>query len=224
MATNRWNQRFLATTRGQVVAMLRRASQTVNELATALDLTDNAVRLHLSTLERDGLVTQEGVRRGGGKPSYAYGLTPQAQQLFPKPYGTVLDELLGVLSERLPPAALEAAVREVGRRLAAGHQAPPGDLRLRVAHGAALLNDLGGLAEVEDDGNQLWIQGFDCPLAAAAGHVEACRLAETLLTEVIGNSVCERCDRSNPPRCRFAVCPTDGADRVGAVASGAPGG
>jgi predicted ArsR family transcriptional regulator len=203
--TARWDQRFFATTRGQVVAMLRRASRTVNELAAALDLTDNAVRLHLSTLERDGLVVQEGVRRGVGKPSYAYALSPEAEHLFPKPYGPVLDELLHVLAERLPPAELDAALREVGHRLAAGHTAPPGDLRDRVTHGVALLNELGGLAEVEEHNGGFAIQGYSCPLAAAAGHAATCRLAETLLSDVIGAPVCEHCDRADPPRCRFVV-------------------
>jgi predicted ArsR family transcriptional regulator len=210
MVSTRWNQRFFTTTRGQVVAMLRRASRTVNELAEALNLTDNAVRVHLSTLERDGLVVQEGVRRGPGKPSYAYQLTPQAEYLFPKPYGPVLNELLLVLSERLAPDELEAALREVGHRLAAGHAAPGGDLRQRVEHGVALLNELGGLAELKDDGERFAIQGYNCPLAAAAGHAATCRMAETLLSDVIGDSVCERCDRSNAPRCRFEIVPCNG--------------
>ena len=46
-----------------MVQLLRRASRTVEELAQALGLTDNAVRAHLATLERDGLVRQGGLRR-----------------------------------------------------------------------------------------------------------------------------------------------------------------
>ena len=72
---------------------LRRASRTVEELAHTLDLTDNAVRAHLATLERDGLVRQAGLRRGPGKPSYTYDLTPESERLFPKAYGPVLRRL-----------------------------------------------------------------------------------------------------------------------------------
>src|SRR5207253_7380278 len=57
------NQRFLDTTRGRVAALLRCEGRTVEELAQALDLTDNAVRAHLAILERDDLVRQAGVRR-----------------------------------------------------------------------------------------------------------------------------------------------------------------
>ena len=50
------NLRFFTSTRGKIITLLRRASRTVDELAQALDLTDNAVRAQLAALERDGLV------------------------------------------------------------------------------------------------------------------------------------------------------------------------
>ena len=93
------NARFLASTRGQVVILLRQGLATVDELATTLGLTDNAVRAHLAGLERDGLVVQAGVRRGGGKPAYTYAITADAEQLFPKAYGAILSVLLDVLGE-----------------------------------------------------------------------------------------------------------------------------
>src|SRR5215212_4771854 len=102
MAPTRWDERFLASTRGRVVALLRRGRRTVDELAGDLDLTDNAVRAHLAALERDGLIRQTGTRRSGGKPAYAYDLTPDAERLFPKAYGPILCGLLDVLVERLP--------------------------------------------------------------------------------------------------------------------------
>ena len=112
MTLPRWNQRFFSTTRGQVILLLRRASRTVEELAQALGLTDNGVRAHLATLERDGLVRQGAPRRGGGKPASTYGLTTDAERLFPQAYGQVLRGLLGVLSERLSPGELDVALRE----------------------------------------------------------------------------------------------------------------
>src|SRR5215213_8015231 len=120
MSISPGDQRFLASTRGRLVQLLRRAAATVEELARALGLTDNAVRAHLATLERDGLVRPAGVRRGVSKPASAYALTPQAEQLFPKAYGAVLSRFLDVLGERLSPAEVESLAREVGRRMAVG--------------------------------------------------------------------------------------------------------
>src|SRR5688572_1849363 len=102
MARTRWDERFLDSTRGRVATLLRRGRRTVDELAVALGLTDNAVRSHLAALERDGLVRQGAVRRGVGKPAYAYDLTPDAERLFPKAYGPVLRQVIDVLAERVP--------------------------------------------------------------------------------------------------------------------------
>ncbi len=83
MKPTKLDQRFLESTRGRIVRLLRGSSRTVEELATQLELTDNAVRAHLTTLERDGLVRQSGVRRGARKPHFTYSLTPEAEKLFP---------------------------------------------------------------------------------------------------------------------------------------------
>ncbi len=207
MAMTRWDQRFFSTTRGRIVALLRRATRTVDELADVLGLTDNAVRAHLATLERDGLVQQSGLRRGSGKPAYAYDLTPEAERLFPKAYGPILGELLDVLAERLPPAELEELLRAVGRRLAARRAGPPaGGPRARLEAAVQVLGELGGLAELEERDNLYLVAGYSCPLGVVVpDHPEACRLAEALLSELVGQPVTERCERGEQPRCRFEV-------------------
>ena len=204
MAT-RWDQRFFSSTKGQVVALLRREVDTVEALAHALGLTDNAVRAHLSALERDGLVAQSGVRRGIGKPAYTYALTPDAERLFPKAYGALLRLMLDVLAERLPAEMLDDLLRDMGRRLAQGQTAPAGDLRARVEGAVSVLDNLGGLADIEEHADGFVIVGCSCPLAAAVdGHPETCLLAEALLAEVIGAPVRQVCHQ-HPPRCRFEI-------------------
>lgn len=206
MAITRWDERFFASTRGQVVALLRRGRHTVDELAGALGLTDNAVRAHLAALERDDLVRQGELRRGGSRPSFTYELTPAADRLFPKAYGLLLRELLTVVAERLPPEELADALREVGHRLGAGRTPPTGDLRRRVEGAATVLNGLGGLAEIEETADGFLIHGYSCPIAAAVeGTPDACLAAEALLTDVIGVPVRQVCDQGSPPRCRFEI-------------------
>src|SRR5680860_1771117 len=159
----RWDERFFASTRGQVITLLRKETTTVDELAGALNLTGNAVRAHLVGLERDGLVRQGESRRTGGKPSFTYQLTPEAERLFPKAYGALFGQLLSVLEDRLDPDALEEVLREVGHRVAAGQTPATGDLRSRVERAQLLLASLGGLSDiVEVDGGYL-IQGCSCP-------------------------------------------------------------
>jgi DNA-binding MarR family transcriptional regulator len=118
-----WSNRFLSSTRGQVVQLLRRGEATVNELAEALNLTDNAVRSHLSTLERDGLVRQSGKRTATRKPEVLFSLTPEAGQLFPKAYDLLLNQLLHLLESRITQVEKGKLLRDVGLRLA-GVRAP----------------------------------------------------------------------------------------------------
>ena len=206
MATN-WDERFFESTRGQIVTLLRRSRRTVEELARALGLTDNGIRAHLAVLERDGIVRQRGsVRRssGGGKPAYVYGLTEEAEDLFPKAYEPALRRLLEVLSERLGSGESEALLRSVGRRLAEEHSTRADGARLESA--VEVLNELGGLAELEEHDGGYVIRGYSCPLAGVTpDHPEVCRMVETLIAELAGIPVHERCDRGERPRCCFEV-------------------
>jgi predicted ArsR family transcriptional regulator len=212
MASDR-NERFFESTRGQVVTLLRRSDRTVEELARALGLTDNGVRAHLAVLERDGIVRQRGsVRRssGGGKPAYVYELTQEAEELFPKAYEPALRRLLDVLSERLGSEESEALLRSVGLRLAGEYSMRADGAHARLESAVEIFNELGGLAELEERDGAFAIRGYSCPLAGVTPeHPEVCRMAETLITELVGVTVYEHCDRSERPRCRFEVATSD---------------
>src|SRR6185369_2106039 len=115
MKQTKLDKRFFESTRGRIVTLLRGSAKTVNDLSGELTLTDNAVRAHLLSLERDGLVKQGGTQPGTRKPHFAYELTDEAEHLFPKAYDVLLSELIAVLKGQLKPEALEKVLREVGR-------------------------------------------------------------------------------------------------------------
>ncbi len=200
------DRRFFESTRGQIVTILRGSACTVEELAARLELTDNAVRAHLSTLERDGLVRQSGLRRGPRKPHFTYVLTPEADALFPKAYDALLNQLISVLKNRLKPSEIEDVLREVGRAVAAGAPAEKDDFESRVQSALKVLEAIGGAAVAEEHGDKVVIQSSGCPLAAAVTvHPEVCQLAETLVAEIVKAPVAEHCDRDGRPRCRFEI-------------------
>lgn len=207
MEVRKLDKRFFESTRGQIVTILRGSPCTVDELAGKLDLTDNAVRAHLLTLERDGLVQQGGLRRGPRKPHFTYELTPEADALFPKAYDALLNQLIAVLKSRLKPSEIEEVLREVGRAVAAdAPEANDLDSRMKIA--VKVLETIGGAAEIERDGDRIMIAATGCPLAAAVTvHPEVCRLAETLVAEIVKVPVEEKCDREGRPKCRFEITP-----------------
>jgi len=207
METTKFDRRFFESTRGRIVTLLRGSARTVDELAVELELTDNAVRAHLLTLERDGLVRQSGLRRGPRKPHFTYALTPEADGLFPKAYDALLNQLITVLKDRLEPREIEEVLREVGRHIASGaNSEQAGDFEERAQVALKVLAAIGGAAEVEQHDDKLVIRSTGCPLAAAvSAHPEVCQLAEALVAEIVKAPVEEHCDRDGRPQCRFQI-------------------
>jgi predicted ArsR family transcriptional regulator len=206
MSTQNWQRRLLASTRGRVISLLRTGPRTVNDLAAALSLTDNAVRTHLAALERDGLVEQEGVRRAVGKPAFVYRLTEQAESFFPKAYATILTNVLAHLRTERGDRGLEEFLRAVGQEAGTHARVSSDSMRARVEAAVKILGDLGGLAEVVEAEDAYFIKGFSCPLSAVVtDNPEACTLAEELIAGAVGSEVRECCDRSGKPRCSFRI-------------------
>ncbi|MCC6927798.1 MAG: helix-turn-helix domain-containing protein [Gemmatimonadaceae bacterium] len=196
-------------TRGMILAQLRRGNRTVDELAAAVGTTDNSVRSHLATLERDGLVRVEGRRRspGAGKPAVLYGVDPAADVALSKAYPAVLVALVEVLVDTLPANASQALLKAVGERLAraAGGEAR-GTREQRVEAAASALVSMGGDVEVVPSPGALTIQGYGCPLASAvSSRPEVCTAVEAFVADVTGEPTRQCCDHGERPRCRFVI-------------------
>ena len=184
---------------------------TVDELAQAIGVTHNAVRMHLAALERDRLARTVGVRREGnvGKPATLYAVPPEADATFSKAYEPVLTTLLVTLSGRLGDRELVELLRDVGRQLAASTSSSGATLEQRVRAAASVLEELGGDTVVEKNGNGGYVlRGFACPLSRSVAQCPPlCTALEELVAGITHAKVQERCDRSERPRCTFLVTP-----------------
>jgi predicted ArsR family transcriptional regulator len=185
----------------------------VDELAGELGVTDNAVRAQLVALERDGIVRPEGLRRGGGKPSTAYGLAPDFEPALSRAYVRLLLQLLRELGDRMPAAELRELMGAVGRRWAAEIPRAPGDLRARADAAAAFLTELGAIVEMQEDDGAIILRGASCPLGVVVRErPQLCGAFESLLSEVVGGRVRERCERTGDrARCCFEIARDDAA-------------
>jgi predicted ArsR family transcriptional regulator len=194
-------------TRGRIIGLLRRSPQTVEELATALGVTDNAVRAQLASLERDGMVRQHGLRRGSGKPSFSYALKSEFEPLLSKAYIPMLVRLVRGIGERLPAQQVTELLNEVGRAWAGELPQVSGDIKSKVVAASNLLNELGGVTEIEQGNRCLMIRGYSCPLALAVReNPGVCVAVQALLSRYIGEHVIEHCDREGERvHCRFEV-------------------
>ena len=201
--------RFLESSRGQIVKLLRRGPLTVEELRVALALTDNAIRNHLSSLERDGIVVQAGVRRAtrAGKPAVLFELHADAALLLSSAYPPVLGAMMDVLAEALPAAQTGQLLEAAGRRLAESTNAvgpAGGSTESRLQRAAGVLTALGGDVELQAQENGYRIQGSGCPLSAVVSErPETCKLVESLVSQVSGVPVQSRCQHGPRPKCCF---------------------
>jgi len=204
-------QQLLDTTRGRIVDLLQLGASTADDLASRLGVSKSAIRVQLTAMERDGVVVRAGKRPGTTRPSYIFELTPESRRFLSKAYLPLLTELVSELEMSIPAAELHSILRRTGKRLAVGlasGRRAPGDLRARVTKASELMNaHLGAHTHVERNG-QYVIRGSSCPLAALTSkHPAVCLAVRSWLTEVVGASVHECCDRTAEPRCRFEIRP-----------------
>jgi predicted ArsR family transcriptional regulator len=203
-----WLERLMGDTQARLLALLRRSRQTITGLAQALHLTDNAVRMHIAALHRDGIVEQVSTQRDtGGKPARVYGLTRDGEELFPKAYALVLG---GLVAEIIRTDGRERAIAllgAVGAQVAAGaHRGGGATPQQRVDAAARVFRELGTDVDVERTAEGWRLQGYGCPLSAVtADHAEVCQLGKSLVEEIVGTSVTECCTRGDHPRCGFVV-------------------
>jgi predicted ArsR family transcriptional regulator len=195
-----------ASSRKDVLDLLRQGPATVDRIVGALGISRSAVRLQLTTLEREGLVARRGTYKGVTKPAVAYEITTRGQVSLSRGYVPMLTRLLEVLSIRLSGGEFDDIMREVGRLMLDGRERPSGPLERRVHQASALFNELGGLTTVERVDDELRIHSHGCPFAATTErHPEACSAVEVLFSDFIDAPVTTCCEREPRLRCCFSV-------------------
>lgn len=178
-------------TRTQILTLLRQRGQmTAAELSEALGIGAVGVRQHLALLDRDGLIATAGLRRGVGRPSHLYALTPTAEGLFPKRYDRLALDALAFVEEQGGEPAIDWLFAERRRKLAEQYGPrlagkPSGQ---QVAELAAILNEQGYMCEWDQlpDGTFLLVE-HNCPVdCVARDYPQACEHELKLYEQVLG--------------------------------------
>lgn len=182
--------RFFQTTRGKIVAELRRrGSASAAELAAVFELSPNAVRQQLVVLQRDGLVEEASVRRGPTKPTLEFSLTAQADKLFPQNYDKMLSAVLRELKDRYGAPAVGELFDSIARRAVdrAKAKVTAADAEGKVAQLTEVLRDGGVVAEYSLIDGGFMLTEHNCPYSGVAkDHPEVCSVIHHVLDETIG--------------------------------------
>lgn len=183
----------------------------VGDMARRLGITEMAVRRHLHTMERDGLVSASLVRQAMGRPSYLYSLTGQAERHFPKNYHglalDLLDELASGTEDDVVGQLFDRRREKLLMRYSQRMNAD--ELPGKVGELAEIQNHHGYMAVWEKDqkSGEYVIDEFNCPISQIADRYnQACQSELELFRELLGAEV-ERveCLAKDGKKCRYVI-------------------
>lgn len=182
------SDRFFTSTRGRIAAALRRRhAASAVDLAAELRLSPNAIRQHLATLQREGLVSERAVRRGKTKPTYEFSLTGEGERLFPQRYDLLLNAVLREVRAVAGEGVVEQVFDRMGRRSAEKAAARMSNLdgEGRVGALVDLLREHGVEADYSSDGGTYVLHEHNCPYAETVKeHPQVCSLIHNVLGEL----------------------------------------
>ncbi len=183
-----------SSTRKVVLTLLKtEGSLSVSDLSRQLGITEMAVRRHVNTLERDGLIEAKLVRQPLGRPAQLYSLTRSADDHFPKRYHRLALELL---SELMEEEGEERVGRLFERRKETMYSKYSGqiegrDLVEKVAELAAIQNTNGYMTEwSQEKAGEFRLTEHNCPISRVANkYQQACACELALFQRLLGAEV-----------------------------------
>ena len=198
------------STRMEVLELLRRKqTASAENIAAELGITANAVRQHLTNLERDGLVKSQPVRTKRGRPVLQFSLTERADAAFPKRYGQLASMVLAELQEMGGPEMLDEVFARVAHRNAQA-VAPTMqglDFDKKVERLVDWIARAGTLAEREETPAGVRVSIHNCPFRnTALKFPQFCTITPHLMSRLLGTAVSQADSiHRHDPYCSFVV-------------------
>jgi predicted ArsR family transcriptional regulator len=201
-------------TRRAVVKLLKsEGAMDAARLADRLGLTAMAVRQHLYELQREKLVTAEERSVPLGRPAKHWGLTREADRLFPEAYAELSVALIDALGDAFGEAGLKRVLASRCARQRADylkripHSLP---LKEKLRRLARIRTEEGYMAEVKPGGKGTFLLVENhCPICAAATACQGfCATELDLFGSVLGpDVVVERAEHiiAGDRRCAYRV-------------------
>lgn len=184
-------------TRDEVVRILHeRGGCAVAELATAMGVSQGAIRRQLDILEGAGLVESRRERRPRGRPLTVYSLSEAGEERSSSVhYARLLDHIYPALSDlataevsgQAGTAILWRMFERVAERVAdeRAPQVRSANLGERVAEVVGALREVGVLNDVVDEGDAFRLSNVGCPCRSTAQETDAACEADRYSIELL---------------------------------------
>ncbi len=199
----------------EILELLRRRGRCSAEtIAGDLGVTPNAIRQHLTNLERDGLVVSQPERSGRGRPALLFALTERADSVFPKRYGQLATMVLQEVQEMGGPEALDEVFARVAARHASAIERDLGGLGFdeKLNRVVSWIGRAGTLVEQSESPEGVKVTIHNCPFRnTALKFPQVCTITPQLISRLIGAAVSQSDSiHRHDPYCSFVVQrPTD---------------
>jgi len=164
MANSRLAAPFLGGTRKSIMMNLLGKDANSVELASKIGINESAIRRHLETLEKEGLVFSRFQRFNRGRPKKIFSLTAYGKTVFPRKSKELLSFLARKITERYGEEEMELLMSLVAKDFAEAFitKEIQGDLESRLEQLVQLLNDYGFFASLSKRGDKYVIACHNC--------------------------------------------------------------
>ena len=198
------------STRMEVLELLRRKGPASAEtIASDLGVTPNAVRQHLTNLEREGFVRSQPERGARGRPALLFSLTERADSVFPKRYGQLATMVLQELRDMGGDDALDDLFSRVAARHAGAIEREIDGLTFdqKLERVVSWIGRAGTLAEQTETAEGVKVTIHNCPFRnTALKFPQVCTITPHLFSRLLGTAVSQSDSiHRRDPYCSFVV-------------------
>ena len=188
-----------------------KAGLSIDEIATALNISRNAVQQHFAVLERDGYIQSGVLNKTAGRPVRSYVLTEAGINSFPKQYAWFSDLILTDIKNELGTEAFQRYLHKLGSNLSQSllpqFEGKQTDERIE-----GLLKVMDGLGfnvrNMTDSGStEQTIEACNCIYHdLAQKHEEICEFDKTLISTLLDKEIEHiECMAKGGAVCRFKI-------------------
>ncbi|WP_110932216.1 helix-turn-helix transcriptional regulator [Paenibacillus bouchesdurhonensis] len=198
-------------TRERILHMLKISGPlSAKEITSELQITEMAVRRHLGTMERDGLIESKMIRQTLGRPTSVFGLTELAEGLFPKNYHSLTLDLLGELENEGGEETIKLLFEKRRDKLKLQYESSMEGIPFaeKVKMLAQIQNENGYMTECEqnEDGDYV-LKEHNCPISQIANRYNhACECELSLFKSLLDTEVKRtECLAQDGERCIYII-------------------
>jgi DeoR family suf operon transcriptional repressor len=203
----------IRSTQYQILKLLleNKTGLNIDEIATALNISRNAVQQHFSVLERDGYIQAGELKKTAGRPVRSYVLTETGINSFPKQYAWFSELILTDLKNEMGSEAFQRYLHRLGNNLSQnflsrfkGKQTDE-----RIEELLKVMDELGFKTKnlKDSDSNERTIEACNCIYHdLAQKHEEICEFDRTLMSSLLDKDIEHvECMAKGGAVCRFKI-------------------